>query len=621
MSVALLVVAVLGGIATVMSYALLWSRLAVGPAAVATAWWHPIARDWVSAWALYTATTVASYAAVVYWQLSAHFDDATLMALLAAFNWSAALWVFATTASPRAGAVASVTATAAISVAWFVAAQARGPGPYNAAFAALVVHHVGVDMMWWGGARVFTSGPATATATAATMPPKPEPGERTSHVRLSLSALILLWTAIIWHGATLQFEGVADLDQCAVNHIFAAHGVPTRVDCSTVSFYDLARSELNNNRIRAGITNTLAHQTFIAESCTDTESCAGAFRDSVCAGIDCTTAEPTIDDCAATNPAPDDPTALQCELCFEGCGRPQLGDVMARLDFEIGVHQLGGAPPAAAKIRTDDWYMSPWHSGTQMFPGGGETSVYTCSEAPFSADSGDMVEFYRFLRGDVCGAALESRCVFDRASYTVMVVASLALLGMTFKMREKTTVGARAVTGLLCAVLVVLPLIGAYHAFSGATLPVAHTDTVALAEVSAKLVRSTGGTADTQTPALLTPADDAVLMRLGTVPIDKQRECGHQWPAASSAAMALANSDYRAALAATNTADSDQQRRQMLLMLSEVFGFRVSVTVFVWLRLLVSAAAAALLLMAALDTDGVAFGTPMVDQIEMSLLG
>lgn len=149
--IVLLATGACGGVATVVSYVVLYRRLAKTPPSPEAAkeirwWWGPFTAT--RAWVAYTATTVAAYCAVVYWQVAFHPGATALHGIAAGFNWSAAAW----TAAARGGwPVSSVAVTAALSVAWLAVAQQHDPGAVNVALAALVVHHVGVDGLWWGG--------------------------------------------------------------------------------------------------------------------------------------------------------------------------------------------------------------------------------------------------------------------------------------------------------------------------------------------------------------------------------------------------------------------------------------------------------------------------------------
>lgn len=140
--------AVAGGVATVVSYVCLWL------AAVDNAdqWFGPFANH-KTLWACYTATTVAAYFTVVSWMVAGP-DDPMLYWLVAAFNWSASMWVPATAFDFAYGtklSFVSVIATAACCIAWTVGAQVHHPPTaYNIAFGALLLHHIIADGIIWG---------------------------------------------------------------------------------------------------------------------------------------------------------------------------------------------------------------------------------------------------------------------------------------------------------------------------------------------------------------------------------------------------------------------------------------------------------------------------------------
>lgn len=147
---AIVALAAIGGGFTVASYIYLWCTIGDE----GSKWLGPIPRSAVPAWVAYTLTTVAAYFAVNYWLLFVAVPDSPLLYwLVAAFNFSASAWVFATRHDYVHGTQygwASVWLTGALSAVWAVAAQRYSPGLYNVGFAAIVFHHVVFDAIVWG---------------------------------------------------------------------------------------------------------------------------------------------------------------------------------------------------------------------------------------------------------------------------------------------------------------------------------------------------------------------------------------------------------------------------------------------------------------------------------------
>ena len=276
-----------------------------------------------------------------------------------------------------------------------------------------------------------------------------------------------------------------------------------------------------------------------------------------------------------------------CHACAEATATaPPDAAMLARLDVAIGMELLRqkGVPPAAAAARVPQPTRSVWTAGGGVFPtsGAADSSCF-----PMGGD-GDLALLYRFVLGDVCAAELEGRCLFDRAAYVIVIAAAAALVAVAVVAGATGRPPHTAVLAVVLAPLATLPIVAVVHAAAAVNSPVAATDTAALAGVGAKLL--------SQTP--LSPADDGVLMRLGTTPIDRPGQCGHQWPESASAAMAVLSSDHHAAGERAKAGPSpmfpnDEQWRELLLRAAALLEYRVEMTAFVWLRAVVPVAAVA----------------------------